>query len=147
MLTPGGNSNLATTVTYTNSWAVTSVTGPNGANGTTTYDDFGRPQKTKIPDGAETDYTYAYVGLERGGGEPADGDVGDGDDGALEADDAGRVRAGDAGGERQRADDECGGIAGGYAVRAVRVLAIGEGVAGVDAVRAGRDGGVDDVHV
>ena len=63
VLTPGGNSNLATTVTYTNSWAVNSVTGPNGANGTTTYDDFGRPQKTKIPDGAETDYTYSYVGL------------------------------------------------------------------------------------
>ena len=63
MLTPGGNANLATTVTYTNSWAVTSVTGPNGANGTTTYDNFGRPQSTKIPDGAETDYTYAYVGL------------------------------------------------------------------------------------
>ena len=63
VLTPGGNSNLATTVTYTNSWAVNSVTGPNGANGTTTYDDYGRPQKTKIPDGAETNYTYAYAGL------------------------------------------------------------------------------------
>ena len=39
------------------------MTGPNGASGTTTYDDFGRPQKTKIPDGAETNYTYAYAGL------------------------------------------------------------------------------------
>ena len=57
VLTPGGNSNLATTVTYASSWAVTSVTGPNGAQATTTYDDYGRPQKSKIPDGAETNYT------------------------------------------------------------------------------------------
>ena len=63
VLTPNGNSNLATTVTYGASWAVTSLTGPNGANGTTTYDSFGRPLATKIPDGAETDYTYAYAGV------------------------------------------------------------------------------------
>ena len=63
VLTPGGNANLATTVAYISSWAVTSVTGPNGVNGTTTYDNVGRPQTTKIPDGAETDYTYAYAGL------------------------------------------------------------------------------------
>ena len=62
-LTPQGNANLATSVTYDGSWAVTSVTGPNGAQGTTTYDQFGRPQKTKIPDGAETNYTYAYAGV------------------------------------------------------------------------------------
>ena len=70
-LTPGGASNLATTVTYDSTWAVTSVTGPNGANGTTTYDQYGRPQKTKIPDGAETNYTYTYVPMY------ADGGVGD----------------------------------------------------------------------
>ena len=63
VLTPGGNSNLATTVTYTSSWAVNSVTGPNGANGTTTYDNFGRPQKTKIPDGAETTTLTPMSGL------------------------------------------------------------------------------------
>jgi YD repeat-containing protein len=62
VLTPGGNSNLATTVTYASSWQVTSVTGPNGAQGNTTYDGNGRPQKTVIPDGAETDYTYTYAG-------------------------------------------------------------------------------------
>jgi hypothetical protein len=39
---------------------VTTVTGPNGANGTTTYDNYGRPQKTKRPDGVETNYTYTY---------------------------------------------------------------------------------------
>jgi YD repeat-containing protein len=50
-------------VTYANSWAVTSLTGPNGANGTTTYDSYGRPEKTKIPDGAETTYTYAYPAM------------------------------------------------------------------------------------
>jgi YD repeat-containing protein len=60
-LTPGGNAQLATTVGYTSSWQVTSVTGANGAQGTTTYDPQGRPQKTKIPDGAETNYTYTYV--------------------------------------------------------------------------------------
>src|SRR5207253_8324208 len=36
------------------------VTGPNGAQGTTTYDTYGRPANTKIPDGASTDYTYTY---------------------------------------------------------------------------------------
>src|SRR5260370_6170901 len=41
VLTPGGNSNLATSVSYASSFAVTSVTGPNGATGTTTYDGFG----------------------------------------------------------------------------------------------------------
>jgi YD repeat-containing protein len=36
------------------------VTGANGANATTTYDSYGRPTKSKIPDGAETTYTYTY---------------------------------------------------------------------------------------
>jgi YD repeat-containing protein len=62
-LTPEGNANLATTVTYASSWAVTSVTGPNGASGTTTYDSYGRPQSTSIPDGAVTNYGYTYVGV------------------------------------------------------------------------------------
>ena len=69
------------------------------------------------------------------------------DDGAVEANDAGRVRAGDAGGERERAFDESGDLAGGYGVRAVRVFAAGENVACVDALRAERYAGVDGVHV
>jgi YD repeat-containing protein len=60
VLTPGRNGNLATTVTYAASWAVTSVTGPNGASGATTYDSYGRPKQTSIPDGAVTNYAYAY---------------------------------------------------------------------------------------
>ena len=137
-LTPGGNSNLATMGNYT-AWAVTSVTGPNGANGTTTYDSYGRPTQTKIPDGAETNYSYAYWPATWGRQSP-DGNVGV----AVEADDAGRVRAGDAGGDGARFDD---GDPGGHAIRAVRVLAVGEGVAGMRAVRAGRDAGVDDIRL
>ena len=60
VITPGGNSNLATSVTYDGSFAATSVTGANGAMATTTYDGSGRPWKSTIPDGAETDYTYTY---------------------------------------------------------------------------------------
>ena len=51
VITPGGNANLATSLTYNGNWAVTSVTGANGANATTTYDSYGRPTKSKIPDG------------------------------------------------------------------------------------------------
>ncbi|HEY2011924.1 MAG TPA: hypothetical protein VGH38_00425, partial [Bryobacteraceae bacterium] len=60
VLTPGGNGNLATSISYATSWAVTSVTGPNGATNTTTYDTLGRPLTSTIPDGARTDYTYSY---------------------------------------------------------------------------------------
>ena len=64
MLTPGGNANLATTsLVYAGSWAVTSVADPNGATGTTTYDGLRRPTQTTIPDGAVTNYTYAYAGM------------------------------------------------------------------------------------
>ena len=59
-ITPNGQSNLATTVGYDTSWAVTSVTGPNGANGTTTYDSLGRPLSTKSADGSTTSYGYTY---------------------------------------------------------------------------------------
>ena len=44
----------------------------------------------------------------------------------------------------QRGGDEYGGEPGGYGVCAVRLFAVGEGVAGVAAVRAGRDAGVDE---
>ena len=52
VVTPGGNSALATSMTYANSYAVTSVVGPNGATATTTYDTYGRPTQSTIPDGA-----------------------------------------------------------------------------------------------
>jgi RHS repeat-associated protein len=59
-LTPNVNSSLATSMTYNSAFAVTSVTGPNGASGTTTYDSYGRPQTSTSTDGAVTNYTYAY---------------------------------------------------------------------------------------
>jgi RHS repeat-associated protein len=61
VITPGGDANLATTLSYNSSWAVTSVTGANGANATTTYDVYGRPATSKVPDGAITTYTYTYL--------------------------------------------------------------------------------------
>ena len=60
VVTPGGNGNLATSLSYAASWAVASVSGPNGATGATTYDTYGRPQQTTIPDGAQTTYAYTY---------------------------------------------------------------------------------------
>ena len=63
VLTPGdngGNSNLATSLSYTSSWQVTGVTGPNGANSNTFYDQYGRPLSTVSPDGASTGFTYTY---------------------------------------------------------------------------------------
>uniref|UniRef100_Q024R2 YD repeat protein n=1 Tax=Solibacter usitatus (strain Ellin6076) TaxID=234267 RepID=Q024R2_SOLUE len=68
LLTPGGNSSLSTSISYTSSWQVTSVSGPNGAAGTTTYDAYGRPLQTQIPDGAQTNYTYAYYPATSGAG-------------------------------------------------------------------------------
>jgi RHS repeat-associated protein len=61
VLTPNGNGNLATSFSYDSStWAVTSMTAPNGASATTTYDSLGRPSQTTIPDGAVTNYSYTY---------------------------------------------------------------------------------------
>jgi len=57
---PNSNSDMQTSATYASSWAPTSLTGPNGDQGTTTYDSYGRPAQTTIPDGAVTTYTYAY---------------------------------------------------------------------------------------
>ena len=59
-ITPSGNTAMNTTATYASSWAPTSMTGPNGDAGTTTYDSYGRPSQTTIPDGATTTYTYTY---------------------------------------------------------------------------------------
>lgn len=60
VLTPGTEANLATSVGYSSSFAVTSVTGPNGANATTTYDSYGRPLSSKSADGSTTTYAYAF---------------------------------------------------------------------------------------
>jgi YD repeat-containing protein len=60
VLTPNGNSNLATSVSYSSFFGVNSLVGPNGATTTTNYDTYGRPANTSIPDGATTTYTYSY---------------------------------------------------------------------------------------
>ncbi len=60
VLTPGGNNNLATSISYASSWAVQSLTGPNGATASTNYDDFGRPTNSTVVDGASTSYSYTY---------------------------------------------------------------------------------------
>jgi YD repeat-containing protein len=60
VLTPNGNSNLATSVSYSSFFAVNSLVGPNGATTTTNYDAYGRPASTSVPDGATTTYTYSY---------------------------------------------------------------------------------------
>ena len=59
-LTPNSTPALATSMTYNSAFAVTSVTGPNGATSTTAYDSNGRPQSSTSSDGAVTYYTYAY---------------------------------------------------------------------------------------
>ena len=46
---------MATSVTYATSFA-----GPIGATSTITYDGYGRPVQTTIPDGATTTYSYTY---------------------------------------------------------------------------------------
>jgi RHS repeat-associated protein len=61
VLTPNGNSSLATSITYASSWAVTGVTAPNGASATTTYDALGRPVSSTSSDGAVTSYGYTYT--------------------------------------------------------------------------------------
>ena len=60
VITPGGNSSLANTISYASSWAVTQVTSPNGATFTTGYDVYGRPIGSTSSDGAATTYTYTY---------------------------------------------------------------------------------------
>src|SRR5437773_1372581 len=50
VLTPGGDSNLATSLNYATSFATASATGPNGATATYTYDSFGRVSTSTIPD-------------------------------------------------------------------------------------------------
>ena len=60
VVTPNSNTNLQTSATYASSFAPISMTGPNGASGNTTYDSYGRPTQTQIPEGATTTYSYSY---------------------------------------------------------------------------------------
>ena len=60
LITPNSQSNLATNVTYNGAFAVTSVTGANGATVNTTYDIYGRPATAISSDGVTTTYTYSY---------------------------------------------------------------------------------------
>jgi RHS repeat-associated protein len=59
-IAPNGVSIMATSASYSSSWAPATMTGPNGEAGSTTYDAYGRPYQTTIPDGATTTYTYTY---------------------------------------------------------------------------------------
>ncbi len=59
VLTPNNNSNLSTSLSYATSFAVTGVTGANGATSSMTYS-YGRPSSSTSSDGAVTDYTYTY---------------------------------------------------------------------------------------
>ena len=60
-LTPNGNGNLASNITYSTSYALTSVSGANGANQSVSYDAYNRPGQATSVDGAITAYTYTYV--------------------------------------------------------------------------------------
>ena len=53
----GSTGAISTSATYSSSWNVASMTGPNSATGTTTYDSYGRPSQTLSPDGAISTYT------------------------------------------------------------------------------------------
>ena len=59
-LTPNGNTSLQTTASYATSFAVASMMGPNSATSNTSYDTYGRPTQSQIPDGATTTYAYTY---------------------------------------------------------------------------------------
>ena len=60
VITPNGNSAMSTSMTYTSSFAVATMTGLNGAQSSTTYDAYGRPASSTIPDGATATYAYTY---------------------------------------------------------------------------------------
>ena len=56
----GSDSYLQTSVTYAPSFAVQTVTVPNGSQSTTQYDSVGRPASSTLADGAWTGYVYSY---------------------------------------------------------------------------------------
>ena len=60
VVTPNGSSPMSTSISYNSMWGTTSVISPNGRTATTTYDSWGRPSQSMVPDGAETSYTYTY---------------------------------------------------------------------------------------
>ncbi|HVV74310.1 MAG TPA: hypothetical protein VHI52_22945, partial [Verrucomicrobiae bacterium] len=60
IITPGGNSNLATTAGYDIALHLTSLLVPNGAQGTSEYASSGLLSKTKSYHGAETNYRYTF---------------------------------------------------------------------------------------
>ena len=88
LVTPNDSSAMATSMTYASSFAVTSVTGPNGAQGTTTYDVYGRPG---VDEDSRWGHHGVYILLQ-----PPDAD-GDGE-WPMEEDHAGWVREDDPGG-------------------------------------------------
>jgi RHS repeat-associated protein len=60
VLTPNANGNLSTSIGYNSAWSATSVVAPNSSTTTTSYDSYGRPSQSTIPQGATTSYTYTY---------------------------------------------------------------------------------------
>lgn len=60
-LTPNSNGSLATSMSYSSAFALTSVTGANGATQSTVYDVFNRPASATSVDGAVTQYSYTYA--------------------------------------------------------------------------------------
>ena len=58
LITPNGNGNLSTSVSYTQALAPGTVTAPNGAVASTTYDAYGRPATSTSVYGAVTAYSY-----------------------------------------------------------------------------------------
>src|SRR5262249_42859272 len=60
VITPNSNSNLQTSAGFTTWLALSSITFPNTATSSTTYDTFGRPYQSTSVYGAVT--TYAYSG-------------------------------------------------------------------------------------
>lgn len=61
-ITPNSNTSLQTTATYTQWLVPGSITQPNSATSSTTYNSFGRPQQSTSVYGAQTNYTYSQNG-------------------------------------------------------------------------------------
>ena len=54
VITPNSDSGMATSISYSSSFAVTQMVDGNGATASTSYDSLGRPASSTIPDGAQT---------------------------------------------------------------------------------------------
>jgi len=133
---PNGNSSLQTSATYASSWSAASMTGPNGDTGTTTYDSYGRPATTTIPDGAVTSYSYTY----NWGASTQTATV-NGRWKTTTLDGFGRtVRVQNGNGSTVVSTVDT-------TVRALRLLAVGQDVGGVDALCPRRHSRVDHLHL